>query len=117
MQSSIDPPAVAERLTGEQLAVLLAALEVLLAEQRDRLERSEELFGDLSADSSVDGSARQAARAAAEEALAGISRLEEAVRAIDDGTYGSCRSCARPIPFERLEAIPDTRHCVACPGD
>ena len=118
MQSFTDPSGgVAERLTGDQIALLLTSLEGLLDEQRHRLERSEELFRALSADASVDGTERQAAHGAAEEALAAIRRTEQAIRAIDDGSYGTCRSCDRPIPFERLEALPATRTCVACPGD
>lgn len=108
---------VADRLTGDQLAVLRAALEESLADQRERLQRSEDLFRALSVDASVDGTERQAARGAADEASAAIERTTGALGSIDDGSYGACRSCGRPIPFERLEALPATRTCVACPGD
>src|SRR5438105_15787375 len=39
-------------------------------------------------------------------------RLEEvaaALQRIDQGTFGRCESCQRPIPGERLEAVPFTR--------
>ncbi len=30
---------------------------------------------------------------------------------MEDGTYGICEVCGKPIPFERLEAIPTTTFC------
>ena len=26
----------------------------------------------------------------------------------------NCASCGNPIPAERLEAVPDTKHCMSC---
>lgn len=43
-----------------------------------------------------------------------IGDAEDALRRLEDGTYGSCDRCARPIAFERLAATPRTRHCVRC---
>jgi RNA polymerase-binding protein DksA len=57
-------------------------------------------------------------RATAEELLRRteqvIADIEHALQRISDGTYGCCERCARPIPFERLEAIPEARLCVTC---
>jgi DnaK suppressor protein len=33
---------------------------------------------------------------------------------LDDGSYGSCASCAGPIGAERLEVMPEARWCVSC---
>ena len=33
---------------------------------------------------------------------------------IDHGTFGRCEECQGPIPKPRLQALPYTRHCVAC---
>jgi RNA polymerase-binding transcription factor DksA len=38
----------------------------------------------------------------------------EALRRMDEGAYGVCESCGKPIARERLEAIPFTRYCVQC---
>ena len=38
----------------------------------------------------------------------------EALNRLDQGTYGVCESCGRPIASARLEAIPFTRFCVKC---
>jgi DnaK suppressor protein len=44
----------------------------------------------------------------------GERRIAEARRALADGTYGTCRDCAREIPAERLEAVPEAVRCVDC---
>jgi RNA polymerase-binding transcription factor DksA len=41
-------------------------------------------------------------------------RIDEARRALADGTYGTCRSCGREIPAERLEAAPEAVLCLDC---
>jgi DnaK suppressor protein len=39
-------------------------------------------------------------------------RIAEALRALDDGTYGRCVECGKEIPRERLEARPEAIRCV-----
>lgn len=41
-------------------------------------------------------------------------RIEEARRALADGTYGTCFDCGRRIPPDRLEAVPEAIRCVEC---
>ncbi|KIY20921.1 TraR/DksA C4-type zinc finger protein [Mesobacillus subterraneus] len=41
-----------------------------------------------------------------------ISKVENALQAIEAGTYGKCAECGKDIPYERLEAIPYTLYCV-----
>ena len=43
-----------------------------------------------------------------------LGRVDEALRAIDDGTYGTCVSCGKSIGRERLEAIPWSSTCIDC---
>jgi RNA polymerase-binding protein DksA len=43
-----------------------------------------------------------------------LIEIDEALRRIDDGTYGTCQGRGEPIPKERLKAIPWARYCVAC---
>ena len=40
--------------------------------------------------------------------------IEDALRRIDQGTYGVCRDCGEPIAPARLNAIPWTRVCITC---
>jgi len=39
-------------------------------------------------------------------------RIAEARRALADGTYGVCVDCHRPIPLERLKAMPEAVRCL-----
>jgi RNA polymerase-binding transcription factor DksA len=41
-------------------------------------------------------------------------RIQEARRALEAGTYGTCVDCGREIPAERLEAMPEAVRCVEC---
>ncbi|CAM4238687.1 TraR/DksA C4-type zinc finger protein [Lederbergia lenta] len=41
-----------------------------------------------------------------------LDKVNKALQAIDDGTYGKCTECGQSIPFDRLEAIPYTTTCV-----
>jgi RNA polymerase-binding transcription factor DksA len=41
-------------------------------------------------------------------------RIEEARRALAEGSYGICVNCQRPIPPERLLAVPETVRCLDC---
>lgn len=45
---------------------------------------------------------------------AGLLRTERALAKLDDGTYGRCDACGRPIPPRRLQAMPDSVLCVEC---
>ena len=45
---------------------------------------------------------------------AGLERTDRALAKLDEGTYGICDSCGKPIPERRLEAMPDSVLCVAC---
>ena len=41
-----------------------------------------------------------------------LAEVEAAIVRLDAGTYGTCEVCGRPVPDERLEAMPATRWCV-----
>lgn len=40
-----------------------------------------------------------------------LSDIESALARIDDGSYGVCEQCGRPISAERLETAPAARFC------
>lgn len=37
-----------------------------------------------------------------------------ALKRLDDGGYGRCMDCGRPVPEGRLEARPEAARCVQC---
>ncbi len=43
-----------------------------------------------------------------------LQAIDEALARIDEGTYGICQNCGRPISEERLEALPYARLCIDC---
>jgi DnaK suppressor protein len=43
-----------------------------------------------------------------------VADIDEAIRRIDHGTYGTCDVCTSIIPTERLDALPTARSCVHC---
>jgi DnaK suppressor protein len=45
-----------------------------------------------------------------------LARIDRALKAMADGSYGQCGECGCEIPFERLKVEPQTEHCVACKG-
>ena len=47
------------------------------------------------------------------ESLEGqMADLEDALRRVDEGTYGVCEVCGEPILEERMEAVPTARFCT-----
>ena len=47
-----------------------------------------------------------------EQVEAQLRDVERATARLDDGTYGMCEACGRPIDAARLEARPATRFCL-----
>jgi RNA polymerase-binding protein DksA len=43
-----------------------------------------------------------------------LADIDAALARIEDGTYGICANCRRPIPEERLEARPWATLCIDC---
>lgn len=43
-----------------------------------------------------------------------LNQIEEAIRQIRKGTYGTCESCQSRIPVMRLNALPFTTLCIKC---
>ena len=41
-------------------------------------------------------------------------RISEARHALANGTYGTCLSCGRQIPADRLAAVPEAVRCLDC---
>jgi RNA polymerase-binding protein DksA len=68
--------------------------------------------GDHIADSATDTFMRELDEGLEENAEHLLAEIEGALRRIDDGTYGTCVACGRPIGEERLEAVPYATLCI-----
>ena len=47
-----------------------------------------------------------------ESVEAELADIERALSRLDDGTYGTCEVCGRPIGDARLDALPAARLCI-----
>ena len=43
-----------------------------------------------------------------------VADIDQALMRIDEGTYGECVRCGKPIDERRLEALPTARYDAAC---
>jgi RNA polymerase-binding protein DksA len=43
-----------------------------------------------------------------------LHAIDDALVRIDEGTFGTCARCGRPIAEERLEAMPYVTKCIDC---
>lgn len=46
--------------------------------------------------------------------IAELRQVEDALKRLDAGTYGTCASCGEAIAAARLCVLPATRLCLAC---
>ncbi len=81
-------------------------------------ESQEENLSELSsadqhpADAATETFNRERDLSVLEQVEAELADVERALRRVDDGSYGTCEACGRPIGDERLEALPATRFCL-----
>lgn len=101
-----------------------------LDEERQRLERLRQEYAGLREESEEDGMQelssvdqhqadvgtetfeRSKDLSILDEVEAELADVDHALRRLDEGTYGTCEACGKPIPDERLEAMPAARFCV-----
>jgi len=43
-----------------------------------------------------------------------LAQIDAALARLDDGSYGTCEVCGKPIGVARLEARPAARTCIDC---
>ena len=43
-----------------------------------------------------------------------LADVEAAITRLDDGSYGTCVRCVRPVAPGRLDALPWAAHCIEC---
>jgi DnaK suppressor protein len=46
-----------------------------------------------------------------------LKKVDEALKRIEEGTFGECSECGEDIEVRRLEARPTATHCVGCKED
>ena len=93
--------------------LLVARLRTEVAQAAAHDATASQLTGHTDFDSAIE---RELAVACAARSREAIEDIQHALSRLHDGTYGTCEVCGAPLPFERLEAIPQARLCVACPS-
>ncbi len=89
----------------------VAAAESGLAEL---VRESNDGAGDDQADAGTKTFEREQEMSLANNARGMLAQAERALERIEDGTYGICESCGRPIGKARLKVFPRATLCVPC---
>jgi DnaK suppressor protein len=102
--------------------VLRGRFEELNTEYEDAVDENHKLrmveIGDAAGDDQADSGSKTAERDAALSLIRTLldrrTQAEHAMQRLEDGTYGYCEGCSKPIPVERLTVFPSATTCVRC---
>ena len=111
------------------MSIDVDAFRLRLERERERLEHARETVnhtsslieetgdlaigaGDHLADSATETFMRELDDGLGENAEHVLAEIEAALQRIDEGTFGTCAACGRPIGEERLEAVPYATLCI-----
>lgn len=117
-----------KNLTDAELKVFKKSLQDLQARFNDGLDRvkgdtlnnSKESSGDLSgyslhmADQATDNYDREFALNLADNGQEVLYKIDEALKRIEDKSFGICLECSKPINKARLKVVPFAEYCVPC---
>jgi len=110
----MDPEHVRERLAEEasRLNEIRSGFDDLTKESESEnvgeLSSSDQHMADLGSETFE----REKDLSILEQVEAELADVEHALRRLDDGTYGVCEACGKPIDEDRLEALPAARFCL-----
>ncbi|MFP3874004.1 MAG: TraR/DksA family transcriptional regulator [Thiohalophilus sp.] len=97
--------------------------QALLAKRRELLERVTAIADDKQRPASADSEEQaveleneEVLSALDEEARAILNQIDQALQRMEQGEYGLCRACGKPIAPARLKAIPHAALCIDCAG-
>jgi RNA polymerase-binding protein DksA len=106
-----------ERLR-EELEKIAVSLDRFERNARESSQRDSS--GDLSAyathsaDIGTDAMEREKDMMLASRESRTVLLIREALRKVDDGSYGDCEECSKAIGIKRLELIPYAQFCTRC---
>ncbi len=91
-------------------------LDAMRGVARDNLHSGSDTsaFGMHQADAGSDAYDRDFALSMLSKEQGSLYEIDEALKRVEDGSYGVCDLCQKPIKHERLEALPFTRYTVDC---
>jgi len=107
-----------QRLMALRDSILDSMAGVAKDTLRSRPEGSEaSAFGMHQADAGSDAYDKDFALSLLSQEQDALYEIEEALKRVDNGTYGTCEMSGKPIPHPRLEALPFARFTVQCQTD
>ncbi len=104
----------------ERFEVLKSMLEARRQEIQDKLRSLRETFPAEAAEvtdteeQSVHDFVRDVELALMEMKAETLSKIDEAMQRLQEGTYGTCAECGQEIAEARLRALPFATLCVSC---
>ena len=108
-------------MNAERLAHFRECLESLSEEIKAYLSTSKESAGVVELDTSIGRLSRMDAMQNQQMAMelrrrkkSQLLQITNALKRIDQGSYGQCGLCQQPISEDRLEAFPEIVACVNC---
>ena len=104
---------------------LLIAERTKLAEEiktiaREALTSPRDASGDLSAytvhmaDMAADTYDRELSMSLVSGEQEMLYQIDDALKRLDDGSFGLCQQCGQPITMSRLRAVPYASMCITC---
>jgi len=87
---------------------------------KENLKSQKESSGDLSgysfhmADMASDSYDRELSLNIAGGEQEVIYEIDDALKRMEEGKFGSCISCGKKIPQKRLNAVPYAKYCIQC---
>jgi len=66
------------------------------------------------ADQASDSYDKDIANSLSETERARLAAVEKALERVEEGYYGLCETCGKPIPLARLKVLPFAKLCVPC---
>ena len=103
------------KLLEEERRRVVDAIEYLHKENPGSIEdETEDQTQDTLADTATATLDREIDYTLEENSEHVLEAIDAALKRIEDGTYGTCVNCGKPIAEERLAAIPWATHCIDC---
>ena len=100
----------------ESAAVLLRTMKEYISkniEEKKKLDLPETEVGDT-IDQASQSLEKEILFELSDSEMSNLGDIEAALRKIENGTYGLCEHCTRPIEKKRVKALPSARNCLAC---
>jgi DnaK suppressor protein len=113
-------------MTEERLKHFRSLLEAQLRQHTQQVRDNQQTGADMianddgvkdSVDMSLQDHNQELAFRLGERESQMVADIDQALLRIDEGSYGDCQRCGKPIDERRLEAMPTARYDAACQSE